>query len=104
MAEAYIPFDEYVDQYVMSANAYGVSMNFQKSSPKPISPGSNPVMSEIGTIRMSLEHFKILAYLLKKQVNDIEAQLGIEIPLPVQLMGLLKIAPEDWQTFWKRSE
>jgi len=95
-------FDEYVDQFNTSINTYGVALNFQKTSAKPTVPGSNPNIADVGTIRMSLEHFKLMAYLLKKQVDNTESQLGIDIPLPMQLMNMLKIAPVDWGKFWKR--
>jgi len=45
----------------------------------------------------------MMAFILKRQVDEIESQLGIEIPLPIQLMNALKIAPEDWQKFWQSS-
>jgi hypothetical protein len=96
-------FDEFIDQFTIGAGPYGVAMNFKKSSPKPVAPGSVPPTEEIGTIRMSLEHLKIMAFVLKRQVNDIESQLGIEIPLPMMVMHALQIAPEDWTEFWKHS-
>ena len=40
---------------------------------------------------------------MKRQIDDIEGQLGVEISLPVQLINMLKIAPEDWNSFWKRT-
>lgn len=96
-------FDEYVDQFTLAAGAYGIALNFKKSSPKPIAPGSIPSADDIGTIRMSLEHFKMMAFIIKRQVDEIEGQLGVEISIPVQLMNALKIAPEDWNTFWKKT-
>jgi hypothetical protein len=95
-------FDEYIDQYQLSGGAYGISMNFRRSSPKPSAPGSSPEFIEIGTVRMSLEHFKIMAFLMKRQIDDIERQFGIEIPIPIQVMNGLKISPDDWSEFWKR--
>jgi len=97
-------FDEYVDQFTMGGGPYGVVLNLKRSSPKPVAPGSAPQAEDIGAIRMSLEHFKMMVFIMKRQVDDIERQLGVEIPLPVQLMNALKIAPEDWQGFWKRSD
>lgn len=97
-------FDEYVDQFTMGGGPYGVVLNLKKSSPKPLAPGSSPQAEDIGTIRMSLEHFKMMAFIMKRQVDDIERQLGVEIPLPVSLMNALKIAPEDWQAFWRHSD
>jgi len=97
-------FDEYIDQFTLGGGPYGVALNFRRSSPKPSAPGTIPPAEEVGTLRMSLEHFKVMTFLLKRQVDEIEGQFSIEIPLPVQLMNALKIAPEDWQAFWKRSE
>ncbi|MEK7354189.1 MAG: hypothetical protein AABZ77_06765 [Chloroflexota bacterium] len=96
------PFDEYVDQFGIGAGVYGVILNFKRTNPQPVAPGNIPTAKDVGTIRMSLEHFKLMAFLLKRQCDDIEGQLGIEIPLPLQVMNALKIAPEDWQKFWQR--
>jgi hypothetical protein len=96
------PFDEYVDQFAIAAGVYGISLNFQRSGPKPIAPGSMPTTEEVGTIRMSLEHFKMMAFIMKRNIDEIENQLGIEIPLPFQVLNGLKIAPEEWQKFWQR--
>ena len=96
-------FDEYVDQFTLGGGPYWIVLNLKKSSPKPVAPGSTPQAEDIGAVRMSLEHFKMMAFIMKRQVDDIESQLGIDIPLPVQLMNAQKIAPEDWQMFWKRS-
>ena len=97
-------FDEYIDQFNIGGGPYGVILNLKKSSSKPVAVGSSPQAEDIGTIRMSLEHFKMMTFIMKRQVDDIETQLGVEIPLPVKLMNALKIAPEDWQHFWKRSD
>ena len=96
------PFDEYVDQYTLGGGAYGISVNFRRTSPKPSAPGSSPEVIEVGTVRMSLEHFKVMAFLMKRQVDDIERQFQIEIPIPIQIMHSLKIAPDDWKEFWQR--
>ena len=98
------PFDEYVDQYTFGGGVYGIALNFRKSSREPVAPGNAPKADDIGTIRMSLEHFKIMAFLMKRQVDSIEEQFGIEIPIPVQLMNSLKIAPEDWNGFWRKQK
>lgn len=97
------PFDEYVDQITMGVNAYGIILNFRKTSAIPVAPGTSPIAVDVGSIRMSLEHFKVMAYLLKRQVNEVESQFGITIPLPPQVMNAMKIAPEDWDMFWKRA-
>lgn len=95
-------FDEYIDSFTIGAGVYGIAFNFGRTNPKPVAPGNIPSSEDVGTIRMSLEHFKLMAFLMKRTTDDIESQLGIEIPLPVQLMNSLKIAPEDWNHFWQR--
>jgi hypothetical protein len=95
-------FDEYIDQFTLGAGAYGIAINFGKTNPKPVAPGNIPQAEDVGTVRMSLEHFKLMAYLMKQNVDAVEGQLGIDIPISIQLMNALKIAPEDWQHFWQR--
>lgn len=95
------PFDVYVDQMTIGAGPFGVALNFRKTSPRPVAPGTNLQVEEVGTVRMSLEHFKVMAFLLQRQIREVESQLGVQIPIPVQLMNQLKIAPEDWERFWR---
>ncbi len=96
------PFDEYVDGFTLGAGPYGASLNFQRTNPRPVAPGSAPKIEEIGSLRLSLEHLKMMAYVMKRQVDDIEKQMGIEIPISFQLLNALKIPLEDWQNFWQR--
>lgn len=96
--------DLYVDQFLLGAGPYGISLTFGRSSPKPPSPGATPQGEEVAVIRMSLEHFKLMAFLMKRQVLDIEYQLGINIPMPLQLMNQLRIGPEDWEKYWQREK
>jgi hypothetical protein len=51
----------------------------------------------VATIRMSLEHAKLMAIILRKQLKQFEQQLGQDIALPhpvYQQLGLS--AREDW--------
>ena len=52
---------------------------------------------KVAIVRMSLEHAKVMAIMLRKQVKNYEAQAGVEIQLPnslYQQLGLSK--QEDW--------
>lgn len=97
-------FDEYIDQFTSNLGPYGVALSFQRTGPKPIAPGSTPQAAEVGTIRMSVEHLKSMAYVLVRQIRDAESQLGITIPVPHAVLNQLRIAPEDWESFWRRKE
>ncbi|MCZ6479567.1 MAG: DUF3467 domain-containing protein [candidate division NC10 bacterium] len=50
-------------------------------------------------IRMSPEHAKVLAFILRRHVQDYERQTGITIDVPVQILNDLRIPPEDWRQF-----
>lgn len=48
------------------------------------------------TIRMSPEHAKVVAMILKRQLKNYESQSGTTINLPSELYGKLGLPPEDW--------
>jgi hypothetical protein len=57
--------------------------------------GTAPV--RVCNMRMSVEHAKVMAILLKKQLKVYEQQLGQDIPLHPQLYTQLGISrQEDW--------
>ncbi len=95
------PFDEYVDQFTANAGPYGIVLNFSRTAPKPIAPGSSPQVEEVGSVRMSMELYKVMVYILKKQVQEIESQLGVSVPVSFMVLNSLKIGPEDWEQFWR---
>lgn len=59
-------------------------------------PGTRPPIP-VATIRMSLEHAKVMAIILRKQIKQFEQQLGQEIALPQPVYQQLGLSPrEDW--------
>jgi len=87
----------------LAISPYGAALTFKKSSPKPVAPGTVPQSEDVGTIRMSLEHMKIMTFLIKRQLDEAQISLGVDVQIPIRLMNDLRIAPEDWQKFWQRS-
>lgn len=52
---------------------------------------------KVANVRMSLEHAKIMAIILRRQIKAFESQFGIEIQVPnaiFQQLGLSR--QEDW--------
>ncbi len=96
------PIDVYCDQFQTTISPYGATLSFLISEPMPPAPGSSPKAERLATIRMSLEHLKTMAFIIRNQVRNHEQQTGTTIPIPVQVLNSLKIAPEDWDTFWKK--
>lgn len=93
--------DVYTDQFQITMNACGCACNFFLSSASLPAPGAPLQNERVATVRMSLEHLKIMTFLLHRQVTQYEDQSGVSIPLPVPLLASLQIRQEDWQAFWK---
>ncbi len=98
MAEA---LDVYADQFQVNTNPYGCSLNFLVSPPTPPAPGAPPQPQLQATIRMSLEHLKMMAFILHRQVKQHEEGTGTSVPLPLHMLNALQIGLEDWNGFWQ---
>ena len=86
----------YVDQVILNVAPFGTAMTFGLGPPHP-SPGQTPPAQEVVRIRMSLEHAKVLAILLKRQLKAFEEQGQVTINIPrivYRAMGLSE--QEDW--------
>jgi hypothetical protein len=84
--------DLYTDSVQIGMGPFGVVLMLGMQSGQP---GTAPI--RVANLRMSLEHAKILAILLRKQLKVFEEQMGEDIPLHPQLytqLGLSKT--EDW--------
>lgn len=93
--------DVYCDQFQLNTGPFGSTLNFLKSQPTPPAPGTTPQPELLATIRTSLAHLKLMAFILRRQILLHEDQSGTVIQLPVQVLNGMKISPEDWNTFWK---
>ena len=84
----------YSDGIQIGVSPFTVTLGFT------VAPQAHPgtqVAAPVATIRMSLEHAKVMAIILRKQLKQFEEQLGAEIPLPLQVYQQLGVSPkEDW--------
>lgn len=94
MAENEIP-DVYVDQMRVTIGVFGVNMTFALSEPHPTSAAA-PKPEDKVRLRMSLEHAKIVAMLLRKQLKHYEEGSGTTIEIPSGVYTGLGVAEEDW--------
>jgi hypothetical protein len=97
------PVDVYADQFQLNTGPFGCSLNFLLSGPTPPAPGAAPQVQRQATVRTSLEHLKVMTFILHRQISQIEEQTGTEIPIPVQVLNALQIGLEDWNGFWRRA-
>lgn len=93
--------DIYSDQFQMNFGPYGSTLNFLLSSATPPAPGAPPQAQLLASVRMSLEHLKVMTFLLRKNIIKFESDTGVTIQLPRMLLNSLGISPEDWDSVWK---
>lgn len=95
------PVDVYADQFQISTGAYGCILNFLATQRDPVAPGAVRQSERVSTIRMSLEHLKMMTFLLRRQVMNYERNAGVRIQLPQAVLNGLRIGREDWNECWK---
>jgi hypothetical protein len=94
------PVDIYSDQFQLSLGPLGCTMNFSLSSPRPTAPGAPPQADLLASVRTSLEHLKLIAFILRRQVLQYERNSGVRVELPMDVLNALQIGKEDWDSFW----
>ena len=85
----------YVDQFRVTVAPFGGAMTFGLSDPHP-SPGHTLPPQDTVRIRMSLEHMKIMAMLIKRQLKNYEEQMGAPVNIPRQVYNGMSLSQEDW--------
>ena len=84
----------YSDGIQIGVSPFTVTLGFT------VAPQAQPgtqAATPVATIRMSLEHAKVMAIILRKQLKQFEQQLGQEIALPHPVYQQLGLSPkEDW--------
>lgn len=95
------PTDVYSDQFQLTVSPYGSVINFSLSHPTPPAPGSMPQSEKQVSVRMSLEHLKVMAFILARQLRRYERDTGVNVQVPTEVLNALQIGPEDWAGFWR---
>ncbi len=93
-------FDEFTDAFTITLTPFGANISFAVREAHP-SPGKPQQAKHLGTIRMSVEHLKTMVMVIRRQILDVEEQTRIKAEVPRDILQQLRIAPEDWEAFWK---
>ena len=84
----------YSDGVQIAVSPFTVALMFTVNPPSQ--PGTQAPI-KVSTVRMSVEHAKVLAIILRKQIKQYEEQLGQPVALPNQIYQQLGISKsEDW--------
>ncbi len=88
--------DVYCDQFQLQQSPYGVMLLLGVIPSTATGVGPTP-MEKRAVVRMSLEHAKVLAMLLRKQLKQYELEhLGENIPIPRSVLQPMNLTLEDW--------
>jgi hypothetical protein len=88
--------DLYFDGIFVTTTVFGANMTLSLSNPHPSNETEAKNIKQVATIRTSLEHAKIFAMLLRKQLKTYEINTGIQIRLPGGLYESLGLDENDW--------
>ena len=75
------------DQFALNTSTYGATLNFLLSDPVLPAPGSPPKVDRQATVRMSLEHLKVMSFILLRSVKQYENQTNTTVQIPMQLLN-----------------
>ena len=89
------PVDVYADQVAVQLGPFGCALNFSISSPLA-GPAGTPGQL-VATVRMSLEHLKLMTFLLRRQLMQFEQTSGVQVQIPADVLNQLRIGREDWE-------
>lgn len=95
------PMDFYADAFQVTTGAYGCTLNLLRSASMLPRPGTSQETECLATVRMSLEHLKVMVFILYRQLHQHEVQTNSMIPVANPVLNGLQIGPEDWEKFWK---
>jgi hypothetical protein len=91
--------DVYADQMGLNLGPVGCAVNFSVSAAVP-QPSGISAGQPVATVRMSLEHLKLMTFLFRRQLIQYERASGIQISIPQETLNQLRIGREDWVECW----
>src|SRR5512139_545762 len=89
------PFDVYADQFTITITPFGANLSLAVREPHP-SSAQVPKSQLLGTVRMSVEHLKMMVTIIRNQILQVERQYGVKAEVPRSILNQLQIPPEDW--------
>jgi len=94
------PFDEYADQFTVSFNSFGANLSFAVSDPHSPETGQTRQSRRLGTIRMTVEDIKTMAFVLWYQIHRIEQNTGV-VEVSGEVLDEFQVPRNDWDALWK---
>jgi len=88
-------FDVFADQFSLALSAWSAGLIFGQTTLRllPSDPTAPPEV--VAVIRMSPQHAKAVAMVLRKSLKQLERENG-ELTVPEKILKLLELSQEDW--------
>ncbi|MSQ14120.1 MAG: hypothetical protein EXR47_08355 [Dehalococcoidia bacterium] len=93
-------FDVYADAFLVTITPFGANVSFDLRDAH-LNPNTVPTTTRLGTVRMGNEHLKLIVMVMRNQTKASESQFGVKTDISFQILSQMRIAPEDWEAFWK---
>ena len=87
--------DLYSDQLSVKLGPFGCALTFALSS-----SGPSESATEAATIRVSVEHLKVMAFVFHRAVLEYEEAAGGTVPIPAKIFESTKIPRSAWERYW----
>jgi hypothetical protein len=88
--------DVYTDQMTLAQTPYGLAITFSLSPSTPPAIPTGQSEQQV-VVRMSLEHAKVMAMILRKQLKQYELEhLGEKITIPGIVYQQMGLSDSDW--------
>ena len=94
------------DSFRFSPHPFGCLMSFYER-PMPTErregeppPSRQPPPEPSVVVHLTVEHAKALAYMVWRNLVQVELQEGVRYELPPELSSNLGIIPAEWRAFW----
>jgi hypothetical protein len=94
------PFDYYTDSMEVSSSLVGSSLTFGVQHATSAGPDQVGSVNYFGTLRMSVEHLKIMTFIIKRHLMRHEHSVSVTYDVPQEALRLLQIDPDEWKAFW----
>ena len=96
------PFDVYTDSAGLSMSDWGANLQFFVRGPVQ-SDGQATQLIDLGTVRMSNQHLKVLTYIIRRQIRNHESEAQFQFEVPKRTLETFGIIDQDWQAFWAQT-
>ena len=96
-----VPFDISIDSVDPIVGAHGIVLCLGRTAVGDAEDGIRTITQEdVGIVRMSIEHAKLTAFLLRRAIAGYEQQFDVSVSVPASILKSSQISDREWDKFW----